>query len=74
MPDSNVLVRLPIAVFNLAFCKLIPTSQSDYILPVIPFRLTYIYNLYLEAHPYVWFAPVRIPPVKSCRWWRHFSP
>ncbi len=74
MPDSNVLVRMPIAVFALAYRKSIqnvtvwPCSHRD------PCGLPYIYNLQSGSNPFVLSDPVRIPPVKSCRWWRRFSP
>jgi hypothetical protein len=53
MPDSNALVRLPIAVFTLAFRKLIPTPRSGYILPVTPCKLPYFYSLHSRTNPYV---------------------
>ena len=74
MPDSSRLVRLPIAVFTLAFRKSMRTLRSGYVLSVAPCRLSYLFNLHLGSEPYMYSDPVRISPVKSCRRWRHFSP
>jgi hypothetical protein len=37
------------------------------ILPVTPCKLPYIYSSHSGTGPFVWLAPVRISPVKSCR-------
>ena len=44
MPDSNTLVRLPVAVFVLAFRKSMQTPRDSDALHAAPKQPTYIYG------------------------------
>ena len=71
---SNVLVRLPVAVFSLAFRKSMPMPWSGCVLPMTPCETPYIYARIRMPPAYVLGSIINIPPVKSCRRRRHFSP
>ena len=71
---SNVLVRLPVAVFSLAFRKSMPMPWSGCILPMTHCETPYIYARIRMPPAYVFGGIISIPPVKSCRRRRHFSP
>ena len=49
MPDSNVLVRLPVAVFTLACRKSMQTPRSSYALPEEPCPPPYMYGGHSEG-------------------------
>ena len=70
----NVRVRLPVAVFLLACRKSIQPSRSSYALSesLCPPHSQTADTWGQTLHGFA--APVRIPPLKSCRWWRRFSP
>jgi hypothetical protein len=74
MSDSNVLVRLPVAVFTLACRKSMRSSRSSYALPEKPCPSPYICDEHSGGERYMCPSPARMPPIKSCRWRRHFSP
>ena len=74
MLDSDILVRLPVAVFILAFCKSVQSSRPSCALSERPCSSPYIYDEHSGLVPYVCSAPDCTPPSKSCRWRRHFSP
>jgi hypothetical protein len=74
MSDSNVLVRLPVAVFTLACRKSMRSSRSNYALPEKPCPPRYLYGGIRRQEPSICSAPDRMPPDKPCRWRRHFSP
>ena len=74
MPDSNALVRLPVAVFILAFRKSMQTPRASYALHAVLKLPSYMYGSSSQSDAYMSSACIRIPPVKSCRWRRHFSP
>ncbi|API55274.1 hypothetical protein BMW22_27395 (plasmid) [Rhizobium leguminosarum] len=73
MLDVSVLVRLPVAVFSLAFRKSMPMSWSGCILPWL-LRTTYISVRIRMTLAYVSSVIISIPPVKPCRRRRPFSP
>ena len=56
MPDSNALVRLPVAVFTLACRKSMQPPRSNYALPEDPRSSPYMYDEQLEAERYLYFA------------------
>ena len=49
MLDSNILVRLPIAVFALAFCKSVLILRHSYALPSVTGPAAYLYARFAES-------------------------
>jgi hypothetical protein len=73
MSDSNVVVRLPVAIFILACRKSTRTSRPSYCALHDPCALLTLYSTLSRAR-HLSLALVRIPPIKSCRRWPSFSP
>jgi hypothetical protein len=67
------LVRLPVAVFPLAFRKSMPMPWSGCVLPMTSCERP-TYTLAFRVADICVQRSIGIPPVKPCRRRRHFSP
>ena len=74
MLDVCVLVRLPVAVFSLAFRKSMPMPWSGCVLPMTPREQATSMLAFGCVPTYVSGSIISISPVKPCRRRRHFSP
>ena len=74
MLDVFVLVRLPVAVFSLAFRKSMPMSWSGCVLPMTLHEHATSMLTFGCAPSYISSVIISIPPVKPCRRRRHSSP
>ena len=70
---NSVLVRLPVAVFILAFCKSMPMPWSGCVLPMSPVK-RHTCSLTFGCYRIHIVNIISILPVKPCRQRRHFSP
>src|ERR1700712_1748142 len=74
MLDVSVLVRLPVAVFSLAFRKSMPMPWSGCILPMTHASILTSALAFGCTPTYVSGDIISIPPVKPYRRRRHSSP
>ena len=74
MPDSDIVVRLPVAVFILACRKSIRTPHPSYCTRCDSCALLTLYRTHSRTGHLNLLVLVRIPPLKSCRRWPPFSP
>ena len=68
------MVRLPIAVFILAFRKSLLMPWSDCVLPMTPCKASYISVCIWVFMGYISLNTISILPVSPCRQRRRFSP